>query len=114
MVPKLIIPNDLIVACKKMYPEIEDISFHSFEAKQVLDPTTFELKDYYKFYVMVNIHFVKGGKVQGDSGYYGECLNKIFQYTYGEKNIHIIVHEMFIPRHKTDEEIFFEIFKPCL
>jgi len=114
MTPKLIIPEEFILVCKKMYPEIDDISYVSFEKRKMHHPTSFELMERFNFFVSVNIHFVPGSRPKGDKHYYYQELNKMFQYTYGKETISFRIEEMIVPLDKTDDEMFFEIFKPVL
>jgi hypothetical protein len=116
MKPKLTIPEDFILVCRKMYPEIEDITYCGFLEKKLehINPLRYREIDKSMFFVQVNIHFVQGFHPKGVMEYYTEKLNKAFQFTYGIHNINIIVEGMFVLPEKTEHEIFFEIFRPSL
>lgn len=108
------IPESFKTAVKKMHPEIEDISFFDYEVTKMYNPNTFLPTEGLFFYVKVKVHIKRDIRPKGVKDYYKEVLNQIFQYTFGEKNISMIVEELIVPHDKTDEEMFFEIFKPVL
>lgn len=105
------IPSNFKTVIMKLHPEIKDVVEDGFKSTKRYDPNNFDAINYFE--VGVKVFFGQDEIPKGNKDFYKESFKDLFMMTYGSEMdfISFNITSLVVPRAKSNEEKFLELFK---
>lgn len=104
------IPSNFKTVIMKLHPEIKDVVEDGFKCTKRYDPSSFDSINYFE--VGVKVFFGQDEIPKGNKDFYKESFKDLFMMTYGSEMdfISFNITSLVVPRAKTNEQKFVELF----
>ena len=104
------IPSNFKTVIMKIHPEIMDVVEDGFKSTKRYDPNNFDAINYFE--VGVKVFFGQDEIPKGNKDFYKESFKDLFMMTYGPEMdfISFNITSLVVPRAKTNEQKFVELF----
>lgn len=104
------LPDNFKKVIIKIHPEIEDVITSGFETHIRYDAQTFSPLSFFE--INLSVIFKQGKTPNGGKDFYNDSFKSLFKMTYGSDMdfISFFIGDMVMPREKSNEEKFVELF----